>query len=164
VTVQPITVYLFHVATNSPGMTFSNLTSMYWSLSALDCSWKMPSACSSSWIERPSLPRQLGPLLSGGSSDTIWGPPNLPTYDQHLHSNTSYYNFGTTRIHSRFSVISHVAQKRSFFCTLMSNFNFARFYRVCRKEDRLRVSENTARTEIFGHTEGGRDRSVEQTI
>ena len=77
---------------------------MYWSLSALDCSWKMPSACSSSWIERPSPPRQLGPFLSGGSSDTIWGPPNLPTYDQHLYSNITYYNFGTIWTPSHFIV------------------------------------------------------------
>jgi hypothetical protein len=81
---QPSSVYFFQFATDLPGMMFSNLTSMYWSLSALDCSWKMPSACSSSWIERPSPPRQLGPSASGGRSDSIWGPPNLPTYDQHL--------------------------------------------------------------------------------
>ena len=71
VRVQPSSVNFFQFATDLPGIMFSNLTSMYWSLSALDCSWKMPSACSSSWIERPSPPRQLGPFLSGGSSDTI---------------------------------------------------------------------------------------------
>jgi hypothetical protein len=67
-----------------PGIMFSGCMSTNWSLSALDCSWKMPSACSSSWIERPSPPRQLGPSASGGLSDRIRGPPNLPTYDQHL--------------------------------------------------------------------------------
>ena len=71
VSVQPSSVYFFQFATDLPGIIFSNLTSMYWSLSALDCSWKMPSACSSSWIERPSPPRQLDFFLSGGSSDTI---------------------------------------------------------------------------------------------
>jgi len=106
---QPSSVYFFQFATDLPGIMFSNLTSMYWSLSALDCSWKMPSACSSSWIERPSPPRQLGPFLSGGSSDTIWGPPNLPTYDQHLYSNITYYNFDTVWTHSYFIVISQHA-------------------------------------------------------
>jgi len=109
VRVQPISLYFFQFATDLPGIMFSNLISMYWSLSALDCSWKMPSACSSSWIERPSPPRQLGPFLSGGSSDTIWGPPNLPTYDQHLYRNITYYNIGTIGTHSHFVVISQHA-------------------------------------------------------
>lgn len=33
-------------------------------------------------MDRPSVPKQLGPFSSGACKDTICGPPNFPTNDQ----------------------------------------------------------------------------------
>jgi len=58
--------------------------SMYMSLSARLCSWKIPRACINSCITFPSFSKQFGPFSFGGSKESIWAPPNFPTNDQHL--------------------------------------------------------------------------------
>lgn len=58
--------------------------SIYMSLSARLCSWKIPRACINSCIALPSFSKQFGPFSSGGSKESIWAPPNFPTNDQHL--------------------------------------------------------------------------------
>lgn len=86
---------------NPNPLTLSQWTLTNLSRSARLCSWKIPIACKSSWIvlpydvewkflfecrtirkTLPSPPRQFGPVWSGGWSDTICGPPILPTNDQ----------------------------------------------------------------------------------